>query len=207
VNIPVDINFGINNVRLEKGYAPADELHRLTLYGVVNAPFDISISPILTLTSSVPMDSFVPGLGIRLPILARNAIGRSVKTGADLNTIIQKWNALPVCGSPGAPAYPCLMGGPLPLVNPNLSFGDKFASLDFRVTKRFSLWERHKIDLIAEAFNIFNVTNIRGFDDNNYSGRINDITDPNFNRATTTAGGFFGAGGPRAFQFAVRYSF
>jgi hypothetical protein len=207
VNLPVELIFGINNIRLEKGYTPTDERHRFTLYGVLNAPFDISISPILTLTSSVPMDSVVPGLQIRLPILARNAIGRSVQTGADLNTIIQKWNGLPACDSPGAPAYPCLMGGPLPLVNPNLSFGDKFASLDFRVTKRFSLWERHKIDLIAEAFNIFNVTNIRGFDDNNYSGRINDITAPNFYQATTTAGGFFGAGGPRAFQFGLRYSF
>jgi len=206
VNVPVDINFGINNARLEKGYAPTDERHRFTLYGVLNAPYDFSLSPILTLGSSVPMDSFVPGLGIRLPILARNAIGRSVRNGSQLNTVIQAWNALAPCPSAGG-VFPCRLGGPLPLVNPNITFGDKFASLDFRLTKKFSLWERYKFELIAEAFNIFNITNIRGFDDNNYSGRVNDITDPNFYNATTTAGGFFGAGGPRAFQFALRYSF
>lgn len=207
VNSPVATNFNFNNVSFEKGYAPTDERHRFTLYGVLNAPYDISVSPILTLSSSVPMDSLVPALGIRLPILARDAIGRSVHNGSELNAVIQRWNALPVCGSPGAPQYPCLQGGPLPLVNPNLTFGDKFASLDFRVTKGFTFYERHKLEVMAEAFNIFNVTNIRGQNNNNYSGRVNDITARNFYQATTTAGGFFGAGGPRAFQFALRYSF
>jgi outer membrane receptor protein involved in Fe transport len=207
VNSPVATNFGFNNVALEKGFAPTDERHRFTLFGVLNAPYDFSFSPILTLTSSVPLDSLVPGLGIRLPILARDAIGRSIQNGRQLNAVIQKWNALPACGSAGAPQFPCLQGGPLPLVNPNVKYGDNFASLDFRVTKSFTFYERHKFDVIAEAFNIFNVTNIRGQNNNNYSGRVNDITATNFYQATTTAGGFFGAGGPRAFQFALRYSF
>ena len=213
VNTPIDLNFGVNDARLEKGYAPTDERHRFTLYGVLNAPYDISVSPILTISSSVPMDSLVPSLGLRLPILARDAIGRSIQNGSQLNAVIQQWNALPLCKTnPGV--FPCnsdltssnnqLL---LPLVNPNLTFGDKFASLDFRVTKRFTFYERHSVDLMAEAFNIFNVTNIRGQNNNNYSGRVNDITAPNFYQATTTAGGFFGAGGPRAFQFAIRYSF
>jgi hypothetical protein len=206
VNSPVDLAFGINQARLEKGYAPTDERHRLSLYGVANGPYDISISPILTLSSSVPQDSLVSALGIRLPILARDGIGRSVHNGRELNAVIQQWNALPPCPASGG-VFPCNMGGPLPLVNPNLTFGDKFASLDFRVTKRFTFYERHKVDAIVEAFNIFNVTNIRGKNNNNFSGRANDITSRSFYQAKTTAGGFFGAGGPRAFQFALRYSF
>jgi hypothetical protein len=213
VNSPVDLAFGINRLRLEKGYAPTDERHRFTLYGVFNAPYDISVSPILTLSSSIPMDSLVSALGIRLPILARDAIGRSVTNGRQLNAVIQAWNALPLCTVPTS-VFPCNsdLGSPpaklvLNPVNPNLSFGDKFASLDLRVAKKITLFERHKIDLIAEAFNIFNVTNIRGKNNNNFSGRVNDITDPDFYKASTTAGGFFGAGGPRAFQFGLRYGF
>jgi hypothetical protein len=225
VNNPVDVTYQgigitVNNLRLEKGYAPTDERHRFTLYGVLDAPWRISVSPILTIASSIPQDSLVPQgpLNIRLPILARNAIGRSVTNGSQLNAVIRQFNALPLCSvSRTFPCYPDALkanltsasnpNGLLPLVNPNLTFGDKFASLDFRVTKKFTVFERHNIDLIAEGFNIFNITNIRGFNNNNFSGRVNDITSSSFYQAKSTAGGFFGAGGPRAFQFAVRYSF
>jgi hypothetical protein len=197
--------YNIQNINLEKSYAPTDERHRLTLYGQIQAPYKITIAPIVTLSSSVPMDTYIPALSSRLPILARNALGREITTGAELNTVIDQWNAMPVCTSPNE--YPCRIGNPLPLVDPNLRFGDMFASADLRVTKTFTIRERQSLQLIAECFNVSNTVNIRGTSNTNYSGRVSDITAPNFNQALSTAGGFFGAGGPRAFQFAVRYEF
>ena len=69
-------------------------------------------------------------------------------------------------------------------------------------------------------FNLFNVTNVLGVSNVNYSGLSNvlardsdDERNPgflkssSFGRPVTTAGGVFGSGGPRAFQVAVRFTF
>jgi len=208
----VNLIFRSNNLRLEKGFAPTDERHRLVFYGVFDLPWKITVSPIWTISSHVPMDSFVGDLGTRLPILSRNALGREISNGAQLNTAIDFWNSLPSCsGVNQVPCHPVdSMGKRIAVlghVNPNLKFGDDFNSLDLRVTKTFNFGENQKLQFIGEVFNLFNITNIRGFNNNNYSGFLNDIQSPNFNQPLRTAGGFFGSGGPRAFQFALRYSF
>ncbi len=194
-----DVILGINNFELEKGFAPTDERHRLVFFGTFDFPYDFSISPIWTLASDVPIDPVVPELGgPRLPIASRNALGRSIGDGAELNDLIQEWNS----------TFGQLSQFPtLPLVDPSLNFGDSLNSFDLRLTKGFVFAERHRAEFIAEVFNLFNVTNIRGFNNTNFSGFNNAISDVGFNQPLRTAGGFFGAGGPRAFQFALRYSF
>jgi hypothetical protein len=201
----VNLVFRSNNLRLEKGYAPTDERHRGVFFGVFEVPWHITISPIWTIASHVPMDSFVPALSARLPILSRNALGREISNGTQLNAAIDVWNSLPACTKPNQ--VPCHSGPALAHVNPNLKFGDDFNSFDTRVTKTWTVFNEQKIQFIGEVFNLFNVTNIRGFNNTNYSGFANDITSPTFNQPLSTAGGFFGSGGPRAFQFAVRYNF
>ena len=73
--------------------------------------------------------------------------------------------------------------------------------------QRFSKSIGVTLEAIAEGFNLFNITNIRGTTNRNYSGVNNTIDSNNFNQALDTAGKFFGSGGPRAFQFALRYTF
>ncbi|HJQ32039.1 MAG TPA: carboxypeptidase regulatory-like domain-containing protein [Pyrinomonadaceae bacterium] len=197
------------NLQLEYGPTPNDQRHRFAFAGVLDLPAGFRVAPILTLASGVPMDILVPGGGQRIPQLQRNAGGRLFKTGAELNDFIRQVNAAGGFG-----------GQPLPFVRDDARFNDSFSSFDVRLSKAFRLGESVRVEPMVEAFNLFNVTNVLGFSKSNYSGFSNvlvrDSNDPSspgflrsssFGRPVTTAGGVFGSGGPRAFQFAARVTF
>jgi hypothetical protein len=217
---PAIVSMHFNNLRFEKGYSTGDERHRFVLSGNMEIPWKLNVSPIWTWASHVPMDSVVSGLSGRLPNIPRNGLGRQISDGAALNAAITAYNALPLCLADGRVAgpVPCepsqivngvlvSVTGPLPAVDPKLKFGDDFNSFDMRITRTFHFKEPHSLQAIAEVFNLFNITNIRGTTNRNYSGFSNTIDKPGFNQPLETAGKFFGAGGPRAFQFALRYTF
>ncbi|MEW6736898.1 MAG: TonB-dependent receptor [Acidobacteriota bacterium] len=197
------------DIKLEKGPVDTDERHRFTFAGVIDLPYGLRISPIYTLASDVPVDILLFGPN-RLPFAQRNAGGRQFRTGAELNQFINQINA-----GGGVAGF-----GPVPLVNPNLKFGDSFNSLDLRVSKTFKVTEAVSINAIVEMFNVFNIANIRGALAGSFSGfrnvLVRDSFDPNssgfltsssFGQKLETAGGVFGSGGPRAVQFAFRLSF
>ncbi|HYG78988.1 MAG TPA: TonB-dependent receptor, partial [Pyrinomonadaceae bacterium] len=198
-----------DNLQLEYGPTPNDQRHRFTFAGVLDLPHRVRLSPIWTVASGVPMDILLPDASSRIPQLQRNAGGRLFHTGAELNAFIQQINA---AGG--------VNGQLLPLVRDDARFNDSFNSFDLRVSKVFRLGERFTVEPIGEVFNLFNVTNILGTSKSNYSGFSNvlvrDSSDPtnpgflrssSFGRPVTTAGGVFGSGGPRAFQFAARVTF
>lgn len=213
----INLSQGTAGLRLEKGYSSTDERHRLTLYGNIDMPWGISVSPIYTFGSGVPANTLVPGLttitgsteSARLPILGRNSLGRSVQNSDQLNHWINVYNSLNVCPAPA----PCRAGGLLQNVPGGINFFSPFSSLDLRLKKTIALREHLHLDLIAEGFNLFNFTNIRGTSSSNFSGRdvtINPVggaPQTSFYTPQSTAGGFFGSGGPRAFQFAARLNF
>jgi outer membrane receptor protein involved in Fe transport len=205
-NGPVDPN----NLRLEYGPTPNDQRHRFVFSGVLDLPKGFRLSPIWTMASGVPMDILLPGGSMRIPQLQRNAGGRLFHTGAELNAFIQELNAS-AATSPSAP---------LPLVRDDARFNDSFNSLDLRLSRKFSFTENVTFEPIVEVFNLFNVTNVLGVSNVNYSGfsnvLIRDSNNPAdagflrssiFGQPVTTAGGVFGSGGPRAFQFAARFTF
>jgi len=184
------------NLQLEYGPTPNDQRHRFTFAGIADLPYGIQLAPILTLASSVPIDILLPDASRRVPQLQRNAGARLFHTGAELNAFLRQINA---AGGVG--------GQPLPLVNDSVRLGDGFSSFDLRVSKTFNIGERVRIQPLAEVFNLFNVTNVLGFSKSNYSGFGNTLGSANFGQPVTTAGGVFGSGGPRAFQFAARVTF
>ena len=153
-------------------------------------------SPILTLASGVPMDILLPDGSSRIPSLQRNAGGRLFKNASALNSFIQSVNA---AGG--------VNGQQLPLAPSNARFNDSFSSLDLRLSKTFTFGERFRLEPLVEVFNAFNTTNILGVSNTNYSGFGNVLGTSSFGQPVTTAGGVFGSGGPRAFQFGARFSF
>jgi outer membrane receptor protein involved in Fe transport len=198
-----------NNLRLEYGPTPNDQRHRFTFAGVFDLWGNFRVSPICTIASGVPMDILLPDGISRIPLLQRNAGGRLFEDGAGLNEFIRRVN------EGGG-----INGQPLPLVGDDVRFNDTFNSFDLRVSRPFRLSERASVEPIVEVFNLFNVTNVLGVSNVNYSGRSNvlvrDSNDPeapgflrssSFGRPVTAAGGVFGSGGPRAFQLAVRFTF
>jgi hypothetical protein len=219
----VDLVEGINSLQMEKGYSVSDQRHRLTVYGEVDLPWRFSLDPLYTFDSGVPANTFLPGTAIngasgsRLPLLPRNALGREIKNSDQLNQVIDRWNSLPPCPAP----FPCLAGGKLQHLPAGINFFSPFSSLDLRLRKEIALGDRATLSLMAEGFNMLNETNIRGTTVTNYSGRNISIgpyqpaqngnpaqtLQENFYSPVSTAGGFFGTGGPRAFQFATRISF
>ena len=79
----------VDSLKIEKGYATSDERHRFVVYGNMEIPWKLNISPIWSLSSSIPENLDVPLLGDgRLPNIPRNALGRQIQNGAQLNAAI-----------------------------------------------------------------------------------------------------------------------
>jgi hypothetical protein len=209
---PNIVAMSFNNLRFEKGYSTGDERHRFVFSGNMELPWKLNFSPIWTWASHVPMDSFVDNAlpGGRLPNIPRNGLGRQIKDGAALYNAIVAYNNLPACPGDGS-IVPCNIGQVTPALSQadfqKIHFGDDFNSFDMRITRTFHFKEPHSLQAVAEVFNLFNITNIRGTTNRNFSGFSNTIDSLTFNQPLETAGKFFGAGGPRAFQFALRYTF
>ena len=210
VTSQADLRLGVNNLALEKGYSTIDERHRFVSYGLFTVPGKINISPIWTVSSPIPGNPLIAGK--RFLGVPRNALAREIHNSNELNAAIAAWDALSPCPLPGpgvTVTLPCRppMEGIVAPVAPGLHFGSWFDSWDMRVSRTFTFGDRYGFELIGEVFNLFNITNIRGVTASDYFGYANDISAPNFNQRLKTAGGFFGSGGPRAFQFAARFTF
>jgi hypothetical protein len=204
-NGPVDPN----DLRREYGPTPNDRRHRFTLSGIVDLPLGLQLSGVWTVSSGVPMDIIRPDGQSRVPVLQRNAGGRQFTSAGELNDFLRDLNAAGGIG-----------GQLLPLVEDDALFNDSFNSVDLRLSKSFQFQGGVRLEGLVEVFNLFNVTNILGTTNLNYSGYANvlvrDSNDPSdpgylrssgFGRAVTTAGGVFGSGGPRAFQLGGRVVF
>jgi hypothetical protein len=101
----------------------------------------------------------------------------------------------PVC----APRTPLNQPFPLITLPGDFSNGDTLITTDLRLTRLIKIGEKARLSVIGEVFNLFNIANLDGYNDN--------LQALSFGTPTTRANQVFGSGGPRAFQLAARIGF
>lgn len=184
------------------------------------------LSMISTAFSGLPQSVFLPnsvdlsGTGTfqtYLPGSGPGAIGRSISSVGALNAVISAYNSsVPGLGVPCSfdPTLRCDLYDDeivrlAPIPDGTQLGGDSIISQDLRITKSFRFKENMSLDLIGEVFNLFNVANLQ------HPAAVTldpEGTSPSFIRSSTfgptaRATSVFGTGGPRAFQFGVKFRF
>ncbi len=196
------------NIDRDFSWAATDERHRFVFSGTAELPWGVLLASTITFSSGLPFDirqntDFAgDGPADRFPLLPRNAGGRSVKTGAELNALIDQFNTDAQYADLRA-----IRGGGYNRVDPDLDFVNPFKSVDLRVSKVFTLG-RVRAEVLAEIFNLFDSLNVRGFFLGSYAGVGNNMEAAGtFGEPLSTAGGAFGSGGPRALQIGAKIRF
>jgi hypothetical protein len=232
----------LNDIRKEFGPAGLDRTHRFVVSAIYDLPFfrksDSSfkrnvlggwqVSMISTAFSGQPFSVFLPNFvdlsktgtfQSYLPGTGTGSIGRDVTSVAQLNGLIDAYNAsIPGLGEDCGEDSPT---GRCDSTNPNffdpivplahvpegtMMGGDSIISQDFRVTKTFNFGERMRLDLIGEVFNLFNVANLTTGGATAFTLNEEGINSSPISASERTTS-VFGTGGPRAFQFAAKFRF
>jgi len=175
----------------------------------VDLPWGFTVAGITSFQSVGPIEPFVSGVdlngngayeagetgGSPLPGIGYNQLGVNVGKAAVIQAV-NEFNQ--------NYAGKTTTSGVIPTISlpSNWSLPRPFTSQDIRVTKVFKLGsERAKLSLIGECFNVFNIANLGGYSYNLTSNSAG------FGQPTSADSNIFGSGGPRAFQFAARFTF
>jgi carboxypeptidase family protein len=177
-----------------------------------------SVAFISQTDTSAPLDTILTGLdldgdGISRTLLPgttqHNTLGRGLSVSG-LRELVRQYNA-------GVEARSRRVINPdktITVIRPRTPFnqvinpitlpdqfsnGDSFITQDLRLTRKINLAEERRLWLISEVFNLFNISNLAG-----YNNVLNQV---NYGQPSARAGQVFGSGGPRAFQFAARLEF
>jgi Carboxypeptidase regulatory-like domain/TonB dependent receptor len=202
----------------EKSNSDNDQRHRWVTSGVFQTPTasrdhsfwrnigsDITVAPIVEVSSGRPFD-VITGEDTRLDLgasQARPSVGTSGTAGGTTSpyipgvTFVLANVCLTDSGQPfTVPGFTTAGAGCVGNLGRNKFTMPGWFSWDMRVAKRIAAGERIKVDLIADAFNLFNQTNITA---------VNQLCDPSAG-STCSAGQPSAAADARQFQFALKLS-
>jgi carboxypeptidase family protein len=196
------INGIFNNDNWFQYFGPQGPHSILNVSGLVDLPWKFQLSFISSYTSRGPFQPIIPGVdltgsgidGFPLPGMGDALFNRGLDR-SDLVRLVNQYNQT-FAGKNGPHTGQIFPSVALPA---SYDFGRNFNSQDLRLTKLFKWHDRYELQVFAEGFNIFNISNLGGYSSN--------LLDPGFGQPTGRAGGTFGTGGPRAFQLGSRFSF
>ncbi len=199
--------------KLLRGFANGWQLSAI-IQGTTGRPMDVRIGSFDTNGDGI---LFFP-----LPGMDLNTFGWSVDKD-DIRRLVDKYNS-----TVPAPANVALKdiprsqrdarGSAYPyiILPDDFSNNDSFWTTDLRLSRTIRIKEKVSLRIIAEGFNILNISNLTG-----YSGTLDAYVRPAvtggtptlpprgllFGQPTGRTQSVFGSGGPRAFQFAARLAF
>jgi hypothetical protein len=147
------------------GPASADARHRISASAIVPMPWGVQVAPIFYYRSALPVTTI---------------------EGVDRNNDFVN-NDLPdrAYTFDGVGRAPKDIG---PCTTINCSRGAKFSQLNARLSRRFTLAGGSRVDVIAEAFNVFNASNPAAFNARRLLGPNNP--NPDFMQPSASAGDF-----------------
>jgi hypothetical protein len=200
---------GINGIydltNYNSSYGPQGARHTFSVIGLVDLPWGFQLGLVSTIATRGPVEPIVTGVelngstgvtSVPLPGLSFNCLNRGCGQ-SDLAAAVANWNST-YAGKTDATANG---GKPIPTLTlpSKYELGEGVNTEDVRLTKVFTYKERYKLSLFGEMFNVFNISNLTGFNFNVNSGT--------FGVPTQRAGQVFGSAGPRAVQIGGRISF
>jgi hypothetical protein len=202
--------------QFERSNSDNDQRHRWVTSAVFQSPAgksgdgfvrrflgDFTIAPIVELSSGRPFN-IITGEDTRLDLGSSQA-RPSVVTGSSGTvspyikgvSFVQANVCLTATGSTfSVPGFTTAGAGCIGNLGRNAFTSPGFFQWDMRVAKRVPLGERVRLDVIADAFNLFNHTNVAA---------VNQLCDPSAG-TTCTAGQPTAAYDARQFQFALKMS-
>jgi carboxypeptidase family protein/TonB-dependent receptor-like protein len=147
----------------EFGPAFNDERHHLTIAGTSHLPWGMEVSPILQAGSARP---YLPISGNNMLNLGGGSSGgATVVTNANPSDLLSATKLAPVVDSATGitridiAEARCYYSGNCHLVGYNSLRGDPYFNMDFRLAKNIPMGEARNLQLIFQAFNLFNHAN------------------------------------------------
>ena len=202
-----DVTQNLNNYF--STYGPDQPKHVLNISGIVDLPWGFQFSMLSAFNSPSPVEPLINGVditGTNTQSSAYTPLPGEQYNGwlshGDLQMLVNQYNSQYAGQPTPAGAAGISKGQKFPPITlpTHYNLGHDFTSQDIRLSKVFRFDERYEFRVMAEAFNIFNFGNLTG-------DSFNLASPGSFGLPLQRVSSTFGSGGPRAFQFAGRFSF